>query len=93
MSGFFSFYIAKRRNMMPTIDMIATGQNIRQLRDNAGMTTKSIANCFGISVAAVHKWIHGTSLPTIDNLVILADLFGVRMDDILVTTKHTAVAA
>jgi hypothetical protein len=33
---------------------------------------------------AIYKWIHGTSLPTIDNLVILAAILGVTMDDIVV---------
>ena len=33
---------------------------------------------------AIYKWIHGTSMPTIDNLVILAAIFDVTMDDIVV---------
>ena len=43
---------------------------------------------------AVFKWMKGTSLPTVDNLVILADLFGVTIEDILVIRKNenTAVA-
>ena len=33
---------------------------------------------------AIYKWQHGTAMPTIDNLVVLAALFQVHMDDILV---------
>ena len=33
---------------------------------------------------AIYKWIHGTSMPTIDNLVILAAVLGVSMDEIVV---------
>ena len=33
---------------------------------------------------AIYKWIHGTAMPTIDNLVILAAVLGVTMDDIVV---------
>ena len=40
---------------------------------------------FGFSTPqAVYKWIHGTAMPTIDNLVILAAVFGVTMDEIIV---------
>ena len=33
---------------------------------------------------AIYKWIHGSSMPTIDNMVILAAMFGVTMDEIVV---------
>ena len=85
----------KGGNKMPTIDMAATGLRIKELRDKAGMSTKDIAEVFGFqNPTAVFKWMKGTSLPTVDNLVILADLFGVTIEDILVIRKneHTAVA-
>lgn len=85
----------KEGNKMPTIDMAATGLRIKELRDKAGMSTKDIAEVFGFqNPTAVFKWMKGTSLPTVDNLVILADLFGVTIEDILVIRKNenTAVA-
>ena len=85
----------KEGNKMPTIDMAATGLRIKELRDRAGMSTKDIAEVFGFqNPTAVFKWMKGTSLPTVDNLVILADLFGVTIEDILVIRKNenTAVA-
>jgi len=36
--------------------------------------------------AALYKWQHGTALPTMDNMVVLAAVFGVKIDDILVVT-------
>ena len=36
---------------------------------------------------SVYKWLYGTSLPKIDHLVILADMFGVTMDDIVATKR------
>ena len=64
---------------MPTIDMVATGKRIRELRDNVGMSTRDIADVFGFqNQTAVFKWMKGTSLPTVDNLVILADLGTMR---------------
>ena len=70
---------------MPTIDMVATGKNIARLRENAGLTVKDLADIFGFATPqAVYKWQHGAALPTIDNLVVLAAVFGVPMDDIVV---------
>lgn len=72
-------------NMMPTIDMIATGKNISLMRINAGMTVKNLQDVFGFATPqAIYKWQHGTALPTIDNLVVLAKVFDVTVDDILV---------
>ena len=69
---------------MPTIDMAATGANIRRLRKAAGMTIADIQVLCGISVAAIGKWQRDDAVPTIDNLVILAAAWNIRMDDIIV---------
>lgn len=70
---------------IPTIDMTMTGQNIKKLRTQSGITVTALQQVFGFSSPqAIFKWQRGDSLPTVDNLVILASLFGVRIDDILV---------
>lgn len=70
---------------MPTIDMVATGRNIVRLREAAGMTVRDIQDIFGFATPqAVYKWQHGTAMPTIDNLVVLAAVFEVTVDQILV---------
>ena len=70
---------------MPTIDMVATGRNIMRLREAAGMTVKDVQNIFGFATPqAIYKWQHGTAMQTIDNLVVLAALFDVTVDQILV---------
>ena len=70
---------------MPTIDMVATGRNIMRLREAAGMTVKDIQDIFGFATPqAIYKWQHGTALPNIDNLVVLAAIFDVTVDQILV---------
>ena len=72
-------------NHIPVIDMTATGINITRLRVNAGLTVKDLQDIFGFSTPqAIYKWQHGTAMPTIDNLVALAMIFGVTMDDIIV---------
>ena len=70
---------------MPTIDMVATGRNIMRLREAAGLTVKDIQDIFGFATPqAVYKWQHGSAMPTIDNLVVLAAVLGVTIDEILV---------
>ena len=72
---------------IPTIDMIQTGQNIVRLRKLAGVSVRNLQDIFGFATPqAIYKWQHGTALPTIDNLVVLAAVLGVRIDDILVIT-------
>ena len=74
---------------IPTIDMVRTGQNIHRLRQLAGVSVKDLQEVFGFATPqAIYKWQHGTTLPTIDNLVVLAKVLGVRIDDILVMTDE-----
>ena len=74
-------------NTMPIIDMRKTGENIVQLRKARGLTVKDIQMAFGFETPqAIYKWQHGTALPSIDNLVILAALLEVSVDEILVVS-------
>jgi len=71
---------------MPVIDMIRTGQNIGRLRKQAGLSVRDLQDIFGFATPqAIYKWQQGAALPTIDNLVVLAAVLQVRVDDILVT--------
>ena len=70
---------------MPAIDMTATGRNIANLRKAAGLTVRDLQDIFGFATPqAIYKWQHGTAMPTIDNLVILAAVLAVPMDRIIV---------
>ena len=71
---------------LPTIDMTGTGQNINRLRKQAGLSVKDLQDIFGFATPqAIYKWQQGAALPTIDNLVVLAAVLQVRLEDILVT--------
>ena len=70
---------------IPFVDTVATGQNIDRLRNASGLSVKDMQMIFGFATPqAIYKWIHGTSMPTIDNLVILAAVLGVTLDEIVV---------
>ena len=77
---------------MPVIDMIRTGQNIGRLRKQAKLSVKDLQDIFGFSTPqAIYKWQQGVALPTIDNLVVLAAVLQVHLDDILVIDSATQV--
>lgn len=70
---------------MPTIDMVATGRNIMRLREATGLTVRDLQDIFGFATPqAIYKWQHGTAMPTIDNLVVLAAVLDVPMDEIII---------
>ena len=70
---------------IPAIDMVATGKNITKLRKDAGLTVRDLQEMFGFTTPqAIYKWQHGAAMPTIDNLVVLAVVFNVPIDDIIV---------
>ena len=72
-------------NRMPVINLPATGLNIVHLRVRAGLTVRDLQDVFGFGTPqAIYKWQRGDTLPTVDNLAVLAALFGVKIDDILV---------
>ena len=74
--------------VIPRIDMVNTGLNITRLRKANNFSVRDVQDVLGFNTPqALYKWERGDCLPTIDNLVILAELFKVSLDDILVVTK------
>ena len=69
----------------PIIDLAATGKNIDRLRRERGLTVRDLQRYFGFEEPqAIYKWQQGKSLPSVDHLFALSQLFGVSMNDILV---------
>ena len=76
-------------NCMPVIDMTATGMNIIRLRKNAGMTVRDLQAIFGFATPqAIYKWQRGEAMPTLDNMIVLAAVFNVTVDEILVLQER-----
>lgn len=70
---------------MPTVNLILTGRNIRAMRRQRGLSVKDLQDIFGFATPqAIYKWQQGATLPTVDNLVVLASVFDVPMEQILV---------
>ena len=69
----------------PVIDPVATGENIRRLRLQKGLSVRDVQEFFGFEEPqAIYKWQWGKCLPSVDNLYALGALLGVPMEAILV---------
>lgn len=67
------------------IDMFATGTNIVRLRELAGLSVMDLQERMGFaSPQTIYRWQRGETIPSVDNLLILADVLGVTMDEIVV---------
>ena len=56
--------------------------NLVQLRKMKKMTQEAIAEKLGVTRQAVAKWEAGETVPDLDKCRLLADLFGVSLDDL-----------
>ena len=66
------------------INMNLTGENLRKLMKEHDISVKELGDTLGCTVQAVHKWLKGKSLPSVDNLVILSDIFTLSVDQLIV---------
>ena len=71
--------------LFPVINLTDTGRTIERCRKEAGLSVRDVQNYFGFEYPqAVYKWQHGECLPSVDNLLALARLLRVKMEDLLV---------
>lgn len=60
-------------------------ERIQRLRQQAGVTVRDLQTYFGFEYPqAIYKWQHGECLPSVDNLLALARVLQVSMEDLLV---------
>lgn len=70
--------------MFPTIDKKRTGIHLRRIMDERGLSVKDVQQYLGLgSVQSVYHWLNGLSMPTIDNLYALSELFQMPVDNML----------
>lgn len=58
------------------------GKKIRQLRYKADLTQEQLAEKLNIAAQSVSKWENGMTMPDISTLPLLAEIFGVTIDDL-----------
>ena len=73
----------------PCIDLSATGRRITALREQRGLSVREVQDFLGLEYPqAIYKWQWGMCLPSVDNLLALARLLRVPMEEILVTSDR-----
>ena len=71
---------------MIRVDMVRTGQNICRAMEDHGVRASDIMEACGFTTRnAVYRWMNGKSLPTIDNMVILAYMVETALQDLIAT--------
>ena len=76
----------KTTYLKPVLDLEATGTKIKTPMKQRGITPRQLQVLLDFPyVQTVYNWYQGKNMPTIDNLVVLAQVLGVTMDDIVVT--------
>ena len=70
---------------MTTINQTLTGENIKLMMVMNRVTYRDIQErlCFN-TPQAIYKWTRGKNLPSIDNLVVLAEMFNCKIEDIII---------
>ena len=64
------------------------GKKIRQLRFKAGLTQEQLAEKMGVGPQSVSKWENAVAMPDISSLPLLAEVFGVSIDDLFDLTAE-----
>lgn len=66
------------------LDMVRTGRNLKRIMQDKGFTVRDIQKHLRLSTPqSIYHWFDGKSLPTIDNLYALSDLFCMPIDMML----------
>lgn len=76
--------------LRPVLDLDATGAKIKTIMKQKGVTPRQLQLILGFPyVQTIYNWFAAKNMPTLDNLVVLAQVLGVTMDDIIVTRMIT----
>ena len=62
---------------------IETANRLYELRKKNGLSQEELADKLGISRQAISKWERAEASPDTDNLILLAKLYGVTLDELL----------
>ena len=68
----------------PVLSLEETGSNIKKLRMGKGISVKELQGLLGFdNPQAIYNWERGRNMPSIDNLLVLSEIFGVSINEIV----------
>ena len=65
------------------MDQRKSGQLLKALRQEKGITQEQLAEQMGVSNRSVSRWENGANMPDLDLLIALAKFYGVSLEEIL----------
>ena len=72
---------------------LKTANRLQQLRKENGYSQDALAEKLGLSRQAISKWERGESSPDTDNLIALAELYHMTLDQLLGAVSADAAPA
>ena len=67
---------------------ISTADRLVQLRKENGLSQEALASKLGVSRQAISKWERAEASPDTDNLIALAEIYGITLDALLDSEKE-----
>lgn len=64
------------------------GDRLKQIRANQGLSQEQLAEKIGVSRQAITKWETNRGLPDVENMIILAEIFKVTLDELILQRKN-----
>lgn len=58
-------------------------EKLAVLREKQGLSQGEIAEKINVSRQAVYKWERGTAVPSTENLILLGELYGISLDELV----------
>jgi len=58
-------------------------ENIKKLRTENGLTQSELGDICGFSMNAIYNYENNKRTPILENVIILADLFGITLDELV----------
>jgi len=79
----------KEVKIYPNIDMQRTGIRLKEFIQKSGYCVADIQEYLHLSCPQpVYRWFKGMILPSVDHLLMLSELLGVHMEDLLVKKQN-----
>lgn len=63
------------------------GNKLKEMRTNQGLSQEQLAEKIGVSRQAITKWETNRGLPDVENMVILAEIFKMTLDELVLQGK------
>ena len=73
---------------MKTIDMIKTGENIKERCEKADLSPKDLSRALDLDISTIYYWYQGKTLPRFDIAYTLAEMCGCKIDDFIIPIKE-----